>query len=61
MSSSRVRRYADDRADLVCIYIHTLGIFPLEERPHPKVLGIELIRSNLDILRVDTSSFPLAV
>lgn len=46
MDCSRVRRDADDRADLVHI-----GIFPLEECPHPKVLGVELIRSNLDILR----------
>jgi hypothetical protein len=28
-----------------------IGIFPLEECPHPKVLGVELIRSNLEILR----------
>ena len=46
MDCSRVRRDADDRADLVSI-----GIFPLKECPHPKVLGAELIRSNLDILR----------
>src|SRR6185437_12393826 len=46
MDCSRVRRDADDRADLVDI-----GIFPLEECPHPKVLGVELIRSNLEILR----------
>jgi hypothetical protein len=46
MDCSRVRRDADDRADLVHI-----GIFPLEECPHPKVLGVELIRSSLDILR----------
>ena len=46
MDCSRVRRDADNRADLVDI-----GIFPLEECPHPKVLGVELIRSNLEILR----------
>src|SRR5262245_52745596 len=46
MDCSRVRCDADDRADLVDI-----GIFPLEECPHPKMLSVELIRTNLDILR----------
>jgi hypothetical protein len=46
MDCSCVRRDADDRADFVDI-----GIVPLEECPHPKVFGVELIRSDLDILR----------
>jgi hypothetical protein len=35
---------------IVPILLH-IGISPLEECPHPKVLGVELIRSNLEILR----------
>ena len=41
---------AAESAATPTIVLH-IGTFPLEECPHPKVLGVELIRSNLEILR----------